>query len=200
LYFITPPQLQEYYSPMTSIFFRSVFNACMRELPSKQTLPAYVLLDEFGHLNIPNFVSTANTIRGYQVSLSVVLQSISQLKARYRDEADAIQGGFTTYLTYAGADPDTATFFERVAGKVRERQRSKIEDPTPEQYKEYNLINASEVRTITENQTLIISGNRQPILIPSKGYFEVPAMNRKTKMKSALPSVTKPPQLEYVRL
>ncbi len=79
VYFITPPQHQEYYSFLTSLFFRSVFNASMRRMPDKHTLPLYVLYDEFGHSTIPNFVSTANTIRGYKVRLSIVLQSIAQL-------------------------------------------------------------------------------------------------------------------------
>ncbi len=107
-----------------SLFFRSVFNACMRDMPNKKTLPVYVLYDEFGHSTIPNFVSTANTIRGYKVSLSIILQSISQLDAKYgKDTASSIQGGFNSYLTYAGADPQTASFFERIIGKVKERQK-----------------------------------------------------------------------------
>jgi len=107
IYLITPAQHAEYYSFFTSLFFRSVFNACMRELPDNKTLPVYILYDEFGHSSIPNFVSTANTIRGYKVSLSIILQSISQLNARYgRDYANSIQGGFNTYLAYSGSDPD----------------------------------------------------------------------------------------------
>jgi len=59
IYFIIPAQHTEYYGFWTSIFFRSVFNACMREMPSKKTLPAYILYDEFGHSTIPSFVSLA---------------------------------------------------------------------------------------------------------------------------------------------
>lgn len=71
----------------------------MRHLPDARTLPVYVLYDEFGHSTIPDFVSTANTIRGYKVSLSIVLQSIAQLSARYgRDAAQSIQGGLIPRL------------------------------------------------------------------------------------------------------
>jgi type IV secretory pathway TraG/TraD family ATPase VirD4 len=79
------------------------------------------MYDEFGHSTLPNFGSTANTIRGFRVSLSIVLQSIAQLEARYgRADAQAILGGFNSYLTYSGSDPETASFFERIIGKVRE--------------------------------------------------------------------------------
>ena len=185
VYFITPPQHQEYYSFLTSLFFRSVFNACMRKNPTKKTLPVYVLYDEFGHSTIPNFVSTANTIRSYKVSLSIVLQSIAQLNARYgRDYAQSIQGGFHTALAYAGSDPETASFFERIIGKTRVSQWASL-DSTMEHYREQNLLNANEIRTMHEREVLIVSGNQNPILIPSKAYFQVGWMKRATKKPPA---------------
>ena len=72
IFFIIPAQHAEYYGFWTSVFFRSVFNACMRRMPTSATLPCYILYDEFGHSMIPSFVSVANTIRGYKVSLSIV--------------------------------------------------------------------------------------------------------------------------------
>lgn len=181
IYLITPAQHAEYYSFLTSLLFRSVFNACMRKMPDKKTLPVYILYDEFGHSSIPNFVSTANTIRGYKVSLSIILQSISQLNARYgRDYAQSIQGGFNTYLTYAGADPQTAQFFENIIGRVRERQKKEFDDPT-DQYREYNLINSGEIRMIESNEALIVSGNRQAIKLKTTPYFMLPKWKRASK-------------------
>jgi type IV secretion system protein VirD4 len=190
VYFITPPQHGEYYSFLTSLFFRCVFNACMRHPPKKSTLPVYVLYDEFGHSTIPNFVSTANTIRGYKVSLSIVLQSIAQLSARYgRDYAQSIQGGFNTAIAYAGSDPETASFFERIIGKTRVYQRR---NPITgdgndhfEQYREQNLMNANEIRTMKDDEVLIVSGNKDAILLPSHGYFEVWRMKRATRLPPA---------------
>ena len=190
IYFITPPQHQEYYSFLTSLFFRSVFNACMRRQPhqvsaGKPYLPVYVLYDEFGHSTIPNFVSTANTIRGYKVSLSIVLQSIAQLSARYgRDYAQSIQGGFNTAIAYAGSDPETASFFERIIGRTRVYQYQDPTHPTAqshmENYREQNLLNSNEIRTMKDDEVLIVSGNQDPIKIPSRAYFEVRKMKRAT--------------------
>ncbi len=201
IYLITPAQHAEYYSFLTSLFFRSVFNACMRRMPDKKTLPVYVLYDEFGHSSIPNFVSTANTIRGYKVSLSIILQSISQLNARYgHDYAESIQGGFNTYITYAGADPQTSSFFENIIGKVRERQRREI-DATVDEYREFNLINANEVRTIGDREALIVSGNRQPVKITATPYFENWFIRRKTAHKpSQVVNNAGDNSLEYVKL
>lgn len=172
VYFITPPHLAEYYGFWTSVFFRSVFNASMRRMPDRSTLPLYVLYDEFGHSTIPGFVSVANTIRGYKVSLSIVLQSLAQLSARYgRDYAQSIQGGFTTYLAYSGSDQETARFFEAISGKVIEVRRDKIEDVTQQRH-EYNLLNADAIRRIGDSQALLVSANKNPAIIETTGYFQ----------------------------
>lgn len=201
IYLITPAQHAEYYSFFTSLFFRSVFNACMRKLPDRKTLPVYILYDEFGHSSIPNFVSTANTIRGYKVSLSIILQSISQLNARYgRDYANSIQGGFNTYITYSGADPETANFFEKIIGKVRERQRKEIDDTT-DQYREYNLINSGEIRMIEQDQALIVSANRQAVKLTTTAYFKNWTFQRQARKGACkMQNNTAHDSLEHVRL
>lgn len=118
-YFITPSQHADYYGFLTSIFFQSVSNMAMRQLPGKSDLPIYVLYDEFGHSTLPNFIATANTVRKYKVSLSIVLQSVARLNARYgRDMAQAMRGGFSTYLTFAGSDPDTTQFLSASSGRT----------------------------------------------------------------------------------
>lgn len=201
IYFITPPQHAEYYSFLTSIFFRSVFNACMRKMPTRSTLPVYVLYDEFGHSTIPSFVSTANTIRGYKVSISIILQSISQLNARYgRDYAYSIQGGFNTYVAYSGSDPETASFFERVIGKQRITQLPNNMQHFVENYREQNLMNSNEVRTIEKDKVLIVTTNKNPVLIKSYPFFESIKFKRMTTLKPyrTLSSVTD--RIKYVEL
>jgi len=143
----------------------------MRRMPERTTLPVYILYVEFGHSNIPSFVSVANTIRGYKVSLSIVLQSLSQLAARYGPEyARTIQGGFNTWLTYAGADQTTAEYFEKIAGKVIEERRNRIEQITS-QRREYNLLNADAVRRITDTQAIMVATNKNPALLETTPYF-----------------------------
>jgi type IV secretion system protein VirD4 len=172
MYIQTSPHLTEYYAFFISLMFRSVFNASMRKMPDRSTLPLYCLMDEAGNMTIPNFAAIANTIRGYKVSLSIVLQSLAQLSARYgQDYARAIQGGFHTYLAYSGADQDTARFFEGIAGKVIEVRKDKIEDITQQRF-EYNLLPADAIRRLGDNQALLVSSNRHPAIIPTRGYFE----------------------------
>lgn len=183
IFFVTPAQHAEYYGFLTSLFFRSVFNACMRELPNKQTLPVYLFMDEFAHMTLPSFSATANTIRGYKVSLSIVLQAISQLDARYGKEyAKAIQGGFGTHLTYSSADPETAQFFEKIIGRKRITQMPDyLNQNHNEHYREENLMNSAEIRMINEDQTLIVSTNRNPVLTKAVPFFKQWKLRRLTE-------------------
>ncbi len=190
IYFITPPQHAQYYGFFTSLFFRAVFNMAMRKMPERKDLPLYMLYDEFGHSTLPNFGATANTIRGYKVSLSIVLQSIAQLEARYgRANAQAILGGFNSYVTYSGSDPETARFFEVIIGKVRERQSRDFLDHIDE-YRDYALIHANEVRTIKDNQVLIVSANRNPVLLDVTPWYENGRFKKMVAKGSILPAVT----------
>ena len=184
IYFQTPPENQKYYSFVTSLFFRSIFNECMRnEHLQGQSLPVYILYDEFGNSYISDFVSVANTIRGYGVSLSIILQSISQLSMRYGQKAaESIQGAFNTNICLSSSDPVTANYFSDLSGRVRETQVRRMED-TNTDYREYNLLNSNEVRTISENEAIIISKNRNPVKLKVTPYYD----NRKFKKASIFP-------------
>ena len=75
-------------------------------------------------------------------------------------------------MTYAGADPETAKFFETVIGKTRITQLPNDAKYFSENYREQNLMNANEVRTLASDQMLIISTNRKPVLINTQPYLK----------------------------
>ncbi|MCI5165810.1 MAG: hypothetical protein D3903_06870 [Candidatus Electrothrix sp. GM3_4] len=48
MFFITPAKNRKYFTFITSLFFNSVFNECMRdEHLNGDTLPVYIFYDEF---------------------------------------------------------------------------------------------------------------------------------------------------------
>lgn len=69
-----------------------------------------------------------------------------------------------------------------------------------EQYREQNLMNAGEVRTMDSDSVLIVSGNAQLVLIPSKGYFEVGRFRRATSLPSVHLEVHRARGLEWVQV
>lgn len=182
IYLSVNSQDLSYYSSLVSVFFQSIFNGLMRELPKKDDLPVYVLFDEFGHAELPSFATYITTMRKYHISVSVVLQSIKQLNRRYgEDAAHSILGGFAFFITYSGSDNKTAQYFEDMIGKVREKQKRKITDVIHD-YREFNLIHAAEIRQIDDQQQLIVSSNKKPLLLKNTRHYQNPRFIRMAKV------------------
>jgi len=83
-------------------------------------LPVHVrlILDEFANIGqIPNFDKLIATIRSREISASIILQSQSQLKAIYKDNADTIVGNCDTTLFLGGKEKTTLKEISEILGK-----------------------------------------------------------------------------------
>ena len=83
-------------------------------------LPVHVrcLLDEFANIGqIPKFEKLIATIRSREISASIILQSKSQLKAIYKDNADTIEGNCDTTLFLGGKEKTTLKEMAEIWGK-----------------------------------------------------------------------------------
>ena len=83
-------------------------------------LPVHVrcILDEFANIGqIPQFDKLIATIRSREISASIILQSQSQLKAIYKDNADTIVGNCDTMLFLGGKEKTTLKEISEILGK-----------------------------------------------------------------------------------
>ena len=83
-------------------------------------LPVHVrcLLDEFANIGqIPKFEKLIATIRSREISASIILQSQSQLKAIYKDNADTIVGNCDTTMFLGGKEKTTLKEMSELLGK-----------------------------------------------------------------------------------
>ena len=83
------------------------------EKPEVVTPEAYLSL--FGQ--IPQFEKLIATIRSREISASIILQSKSQLKALYKDNASTIEGNCDTTLFLGGKEKDTLKNLAEILGK-----------------------------------------------------------------------------------
>lgn len=83
------------------------------EKPEVETPEAYLSL--FGQ--IPQFEKLIATIRSREISASIILQSKSQLKALYKDNASTIEGNCDTTLFLGGKEKDTLKDLAEILGK-----------------------------------------------------------------------------------
>ena len=100
------------------------YTDCVDELIFKvinaSRLPINVrcLLGEFANIGqIPQFEKLIATIRSREISASIILQSKSQLKALYRDNASTIEGNCDTTLFLGGKEKDTLKDLAEILGK-----------------------------------------------------------------------------------
>ena len=83
-------------------------------------LPIHVrcLLDEFANIGqIPKFEKLIATIRSREISASIILQSKSQLKAIYKDNADTIEGNCDSTIFLGGKEKTTLKEMAELLGK-----------------------------------------------------------------------------------
>lgn len=83
-------------------------------------LPVHVrcILDEFANIGkIPKFEKLIATIRSREISACIILQSLSQLKAIYKDDADTIMDCCSTTLFLGGKSKTTLKEISELLGK-----------------------------------------------------------------------------------
>ncbi|WP_199654304.1 VirD4-like conjugal transfer protein, CD1115 family [Roseburia sp. AM23-20] len=107
---------------IVSIMYTQLFNLLCDRADDVYNgrLPIHVrcLLDEFANIGqIPKFEKLIATIRSREISASIILQSKSQLKAIYKDNADTIEGNCDTTLFLGEKEKTTLKELAEVLGK-----------------------------------------------------------------------------------
>ena len=107
---------------VVSILYTQLFNLLCDKADDEYggRLPVHVrcLLDEFSNIGqIPKFEKLIATIRSREISASIILQSQSQLKAIYKDNADTIVGNCDTTLFLGGKEKSTLKEISEILGK-----------------------------------------------------------------------------------
>ena len=107
---------------VVSIMYSQLFNLLCDKADDVYNgrLPVHVrmLLDEFANIGqIPQFEKLIATIRSREIPASIILQSKSQLKAIYKDNADTIEGNCDTTLFLGEKEKTTLKELGEVLGK-----------------------------------------------------------------------------------
>ena len=108
---------------LVGLLYTQLFS-CLYKFAEKNntdnTLPVPVrfMLDEFANIGtIPNFHQLLATMRKYQISCTIVVQALSQLKAMYKDDWEVIIGNCDSLLFLGGTDKTTLEYLSTILGK-----------------------------------------------------------------------------------
>lgn len=120
--FVIVPDTDDTFNFIVSIMYSQLFNMLctiaddkyMGELPT----PVRFILDEFANIGvIPKFEKLIATIRSRNISATIILQTLSQLKSIYKEKADTIIGNCDTSIFLGGKEGGTIKQLNEELGK-----------------------------------------------------------------------------------
>lgn len=129
-FFAIIPQTNSTFNFLISMLFSQMFESLYykgSKIPdSRLNYHVRFLLDEFANIGkIPEFPQKISTCRKYNISTTIVLQSIAQIKMLYKDDYETIIGNCDTAICLGTNEQTTADYFSKKLGKATITSRSK---------------------------------------------------------------------------
>ena len=120
--FVIVPDTDATFNFIVAIMYSQLFDSLCTIADEKYggSLPTHVrfLLDEFANIGlIPNFEKLIATIRSRNISATIILQAMSQLKTIYKESADTIIGNCDTTIFLGGKEAETVKSLSEELGK-----------------------------------------------------------------------------------
>lgn len=176
-------EIKSHYGFYLSLLFSQLFSYLMK-MPQKGEpyLSVQLFLEECPAYVIDGLGGIISTIRKRNVSCSLLYQSSSQLYSNYgKAEATTIQNNCVSKLFLPGLDYETTLEIERILGRTTVRQ----EDENGH-VREFGrpLMTADEIRTMHDEEALLVHGNLPPIRLRMRPYYKI----RKLRKRSQIPA------------
>ncbi|TWI96806.1 type IV secretory system conjugative DNA transfer VirD4/TraG family protein [Mucilaginibacter frigoritolerans] len=170
----------DYTAVLTGMFFQQFYAHALSRIPTKKELPIHVILEECAAYYIKILPLALSNGRKHFLSTLACLQSVTQLKSRYGDEAENITANCAVKIFLPGnTSLDVLRDIEALSGTctyVDEKGREKTK----------HLVTASEARLLPKNRSLIIALN-VPII---KGYLSPYWRNLNFRRYASIPPIS----------
>lgn len=135
-------------------------------------IPVQILMDEFANLSIPeDFEKILNTMRSRGLSVSIILQGLSQLKGLYKDSWETLVSSCDEIFYLGGNEQSTHEYLSKYLGKQTIVSDSYSESKghsgnysKSTQKMGRELLTIDEVRTLSRKKGLIILGDKMGII------------------------------------
>jgi type IV secretion system protein VirD4 len=154
----------KYYSVLSSIFFEQFFSSVMHQLPKKEELPIFFLIDEASSLYLTILPTAISNIRKYNAGILQVFQSQNQLMDLYgMQQGRNIIANSYSRVYMPGQPLETARELESILGKYEF-----VDDQNNRRMRQ--LATMDEIRIMQE--AIILIGNKPPIKAKLIPYYE----------------------------
>ena len=155
----------------TQLFQQLYYQADMRR---DRRLPVHVhfIMDEFANVALPeDFDKKLSTMRSREISVSIILQNLAQLKALYEKEWESIIGNCDEFLYLGGNEQSTHEYITKLLGKetidinTYSRSRGMHKNySTNWQLAARDLMTPDEVRMLDNQYALLLIRGERPVM------------------------------------
>jgi type IV secretion system protein VirD4 len=213
IYVITPPDTDTYDYILT-VFFSQLLQRLFSEASKRGgTLlqPVYLLLDEFANIGqIPSFEKKLSVTRSYGISVSIVVQSLDQLEALYKDNYENIIGNCDTQLFLGSQSIKTCEYFSKSLGQktIKFSSRSVSKDKSEwskqgvnisDQRQGRELMTVDELKRLPMDEEIILVRGLKPIKTTKYWYYKFHPMKDIAK-QTEIRDVNDMPKLKEVEI
>lgn len=179
-FFVIMSDTDSTYSFVIAMIMYQMFNLLCEKADDEYggKLPFHVrcILDEFANIGkIPDFERLISTIRSREISATILLQSLSQLSATYKDNADTILDCCDSLVFLGGKSEKTTQTLSKVIGKTTIENRNTTENrgqsggySLQDQTLGRDLIDPAEVGRLKRRECLVLITGLPPF--KSKKY------------------------------
>lgn len=134
--------------------------------------PVHFIFDEFANLgHLPDIQKIVAVVRSRNISLSIILQSLSQLKKQYQEDAQTIIDCCDTTLFLGGKSNETNKEIAEMIGKetistlnINESKGSGSSTTKNYGRSERDLIQAAEVGKLSRNKAIVLIAGAPPFM------------------------------------
>ena len=134
--------------------------------------PVHFMFDEFANIGrLPNMENMIAVVRSRNISMSLILQSMSQLKRQYKDDATTIIDCCDTTLFLGGKSNETNKEISEAIGKqtvsilTHNESRGTMSSSTRNwNRQERDLIQAAEVGKLDRTRAIVLISGTDPLL------------------------------------
>ena len=99
--------------------FQQLFYTADYKYGGSLPVPVHFLMDEFANVSLPDdFEKILSVMRSRQVSVSIILQNLAQLKALFEKQWESIVGNCDEFLYLGGNEQSTHKYVSELLGKA----------------------------------------------------------------------------------
>ena len=168
--------------------FQSLYYLADHHYGGRLPVHVHAVLDEFANVALPDdFEKILSTMRSREISVSIIIQNLAQLKALFKDNWESIVGNCDEFLYLGGNEQSTHEYVSKLLGKATidtntygKSQGKSGSYSTNYQQTGRELLTPDEVRLLDNNDALLFVRSERPIIDRKYNLLKHPALSLTT--------------------